>query len=161
VSKSDKARREITIALIGIGVICIVAVLVVAALPYLSGPQVAQATPTNQELFDVVYHNARAANNEDIEDYMSTMHPGNSAGFLNRAGMDLIFSQYDLNFYYYDLSVISASADEASLHYALQTTKVNGPDFGNNIVTGTMVLRRDNGQWKIYSADIETTAPCC
>lgn len=157
VDKNDKARREIMIVLSGIGVVCCLLVLIVAALPYLNRSQVVQVTPTNQELFNVLYRNARAANNENLDDYMSTIHPGSAAAFTTRAALGLVFSQYDLNFRFYNLSVISASVDEAKLHFSLETRKIKGPDFTDNIVTGTMTLRRDNGEWKIYSQEAEKT----
>jgi hypothetical protein len=157
VNKSDKTRRDITIGLIGVLVVCCLGALVVAALPNMTRSQVVEVTPTAKELFDVIYHNARAGNNENIDDYMSTIHPGSAAALTTRAALGLVFSQYDLNFYFYDLSVISASVDEAKIHFSLETRKLKGPDFADNIVTGTMTLRRDNGEWKIYSQEAENT----
>jgi len=155
VDNSDKVRREITIALSGLLVICCLAALAIAALPYISGSQMAQSTPTNQELFEVIYDNVRAANSEDLDAYMSTIHPGSFTALTTRPALELIFSEYDLNFYFYNLKVISASTDEAKVSFSLETTRISGPDFADNIITGTMILRRDNGQWKIYSQEDE------
>ena len=158
-SKAEKARREITIALSGVGVlVCCLVGLLVVALPRTGFLQVAQTTPpSNQELYNVLYSNSRAANDENIEAYMATIHPSSPAMFTTRTALQLIFSKYDLQFYFYNLSVQSVSADEAKIHFSLQTEKIRGPDFRNNIVTGTMTLRPDNGVWKIYDQVVENT----
>lgn len=158
-SKAEKARRDITIALSGLGVLlCCLAGLLVVALPRMGFLQVAQTTPpSNQELYNVLYSNSRAANDENIDAYMATIHPSSPAVFTTRSALQLIFSKYDLRFYFYNLSVRSVSGDEAKIHFSLQTEKIRGPDFRNNIVTGTMILRSDHGVWKIYSQEVENT----
>ena len=88
---------------------------------------------------------------------MATIHPSSLAAITTRSALEMIFSKYDLRFYFYNLSVVSVSADEAKIHFSLSTDKISGPDFRNNIVTGTMILRPDNGVWKIYSQEVEST----
>ena len=155
---NSKTSRGVIIALIGILVgICICTVIGIAALPNLGFSQVAQKTPTNQELFNVLFRNAKASNTEDIDAYMDTIHPSSAAFLTTRAALELMFSEYDLNFYFYDLQVISVTEKEATIHFSLQTDKIKGPDFVNNIVTGTMTLRPYNGVWKIYSQKVENT----
>lgn len=153
-----KTSRDVTIAVIGIVVslCCLVGlgVLVVRNGGFSLSP-VAQSTPTNQQLFNVLYANARAANKEDVTAYMATIHPSSSSYLPTQLLMGPLFEQFDLSYQYYNLSVISVNESEATIRFSLQTDKIRGPEFQNNIVTGTMVLKPDNGVWKIYSQDAE------
>lgn len=114
-----------------------------------------QPTPTNQQLFDVLHENARAGVNEDLDAYMATIHPGSPLYNRTEDTLKEMFATYDLNFEFYDLAVTSLKTNEAKIHFSLLTRKRAGPDFRNNIVIGTMILRPDNGAWKIYNQTVE------
>lgn len=152
-----KTSRQVTIAVIGIVVsLCCLVGLGLFIVRSGGFSQVAsQSTPTNQQLFNVLYANARAANKEDITAYMATIHPSSSSYLATQLLMGPMFEQFDLSFQFYNLSVVSVNENEATIRFSLQTDKIRGPDFQNNIVTGTMVLKPDNGVWKIFSQDVE------
>jgi tetratricopeptide (TPR) repeat protein len=114
-----------------------------------------QPTPTNQQLFDVLHENARAGINEDLVAYMATVHPKSPLYDRTEDLLKDMFATYDLNFEFYDLTVTSLTSNEAKIHFSLLTRKRAGPDFRNNIVIGTMILRPDNGVWKIYNQTVE------
>jgi tetratricopeptide (TPR) repeat protein len=114
-----------------------------------------QPTPTNQQLFDVLHENARAGINEDLDAYMATVHPKSPLYDRTEDLLKDMFATYDLNFEFYDLTVTSLTSNEAKIHFSLLTRKRAGPDFRNNIVIGTMILRPDNGVWKIYNQTVE------
>jgi tetratricopeptide (TPR) repeat protein len=114
-----------------------------------------QPTPTNQQLFDVLHENARAGVNEDLNSYMATIHPNSPLYDQTEDVLKEMFSTYDLDFEFYDLTVTSLKANEAKIHFSLITRKRAGPDFRNNIVIGTMILRPDNGIWKIFNQTVE------
>jgi hypothetical protein len=148
--------NRIMIALGGIlvGVCC----LVVLGIAFLSsgGLLAAQPTPSTQQLFNVLYQNARATNGEDTSGYMATIHPGSPMYLTTQLALGVLFSKYNLNVQFYDLKMISLTADEAKIHFSLLTRKMSGEDdFRDNVVIGTMVLRPDNGTWKIYNQDVE------
>jgi tetratricopeptide (TPR) repeat protein len=114
-----------------------------------------QPTPTNQQLFDVLHENARAGINEDLDAYMATIHPSSPSYDQTEDTLKEMFATYDLNFEFYDLTVTSLKSNEARIHFSLLTRKRTGPDFRNNIVIGTMILRPHNGVWKIYNQIVE------
>jgi tetratricopeptide (TPR) repeat protein len=114
-----------------------------------------QPTPTDQQLFEVLHTNAKAGNNEDIEAYMATVHPDSPMYDQTEEVLKDMFAQFDLDFQFYDLTVTSLKSNEAKVHFSLITRKLAGPDFRNNIVIGTMILRPDNGIWKIYNQEVE------
>lgn len=114
-----------------------------------------QPTPTNQQLFDVLHTNAKAGVDEDLEAYMATIHPNSPLYNRTEDTLKEMFATYDLNFEFYDLTVTSLKSNEAKIHFSLLTRKRAGPDFRNNIVIGMMILRPDNGVWKIYNQTVE------
>ncbi len=114
-----------------------------------------QPTPTNQQLFDVLHTNAKAGVNEDLEAYMATIHPNSPLYNRTEDTLKEMFATYDLNFEFYDLTVTSLTSNEAKIHFSLLTRKRAGPDFRNNIVIGMMILRPDDGVWKIYNQTVE------
>jgi tetratricopeptide (TPR) repeat protein len=114
-----------------------------------------QPTPTDQQLFDVLHTNAKAGVNEDLEAYMATIHPNSPLNNRTEDTLKEMFATYDLNFEFYDLTVTSLMSNEAKIHFSLLTRKRAGPDFRNNIVIGMMILRPDDGVWKIYNQTVE------
>jgi len=117
----------------------------------------AQPTPNDQELFNVIYLNAQAANNENIPAYMATIHSKSPMYRQTEKMLQDVFSQYDLSFWFYDLQVTNLTSKEARVHFSLSTTRIRGPSFRDNIVTGTMILRPEDGIWKIYNQEVENT----
>ena len=115
----------------------------------------AQPTPNDQELFNVLYMNARAANSEDIGAYMATIHSKSPLYRQTESALREVFSQYDLSYWFYDLQVTKLTSTEARVHFSLSTTRIRGPAFRDNIVTGTMILRLEDGIWKIYNQEVE------
>jgi tetratricopeptide (TPR) repeat protein len=141
------------------GVIVAIFCLVVAGVAIFSRGKSSQAsvpTPTTDQLFGVLYQNARAANTENVVAYMATIHPDSPLYKQTEAGMKKAFADYDLEYYFSDLELISLKSEEARIHFTLSTRKRAGPAFRNNLVTGTMILKPDNdGKWKIFNQEVE------
>ena len=114
-----------------------------------------QPTPTDQQLFDVLHTNAQAGVTKTWTAYMATIHPNSPLYDQTEDALKDMFAQFDLDFEFYDLTVTSLKSNEAKIHFSLMTRKRAGPDFRNNIVIGTMILRPDNGVWKIYNQEVE------
>ncbi len=142
-----------------LGILTVVLCLAVVGIVFVSrGGQLlkpANPTPTSEQLFDVLYRNSRAANEKNIAAYMATIHPKSSAYRQTEELLPQLFSAYNLEFYYYDLKVTSLKTNEAQVHFSLSTRRLSGPAFRNNIVIGTMILRPDEGVWKIYNQKVE------
>jgi tetratricopeptide (TPR) repeat protein len=138
--------------------VCVLAVLGVAVFsPGTLSPGPAQPTPTSDELFRVLYANARAANGEDIAAYMATIHSKNPLRAKTEDSLKQVFAAYDLDFRFSNLELQRLKKNEAKIHFVLTTKKIRGGDFRNNTVTGVMILRPDEGVWKIYNQQIEGT----
>jgi tetratricopeptide (TPR) repeat protein len=140
------------------GAMALVFCLVVAGVAIWSGvnSKPTGPTPTTEELFNVLYLNARAANSENTVAYMATIHPDSPLYQQTETGMKKAFADYDLEFYFSNLELRSLKPDEARIHFTLSTRKRAGPAFRNNIVIGTMILKPDNGEkWKIFNQELE------
>jgi hypothetical protein len=118
-----------------------------------SGP-----TPTSDELFAVIYENIRAANAEDIDAYMQTIH-GDSPLYKQTEGdLSKAFATYDLSYTVSDLRVEQRRSGEAKVHFALTSRKISGPTFRDNVVEGVYILRPEDGNWKLFQyEDLEVT----
>lgn len=58
---------------------------------------------------------------------------------------------YDLNYKIEKLKVLEKNDNEAKVEFVKITTKLKGPDFNNNKITGVHTLKMDGGSWKIFS----------
>jgi hypothetical protein len=140
-------------SLLGVSCLVLLAIALISPTGLSFGPP--QPTPSSDELFNVLYQNARAANEENITAYMATIHPDSRSYDSTEAALVDIFAQYNLQFRFYNLELTSLKTNRAEIHFMLSTRKINGPDFRDNIVTGTMILRPDQGVWKIYNQEVE------
>ena len=112
----------------------------------------------NSEERDVIAaidENLAAANAEDIPRYMATIHPESPLYATTEDLLRQINQTYDLSYEVSDLEVLSLSSGEARVAFTLTTRLIDGLAFRDNRVTGVFILRRDNGQWKIYGQEIE------
>jgi hypothetical protein len=105
---------------------------------------------------ETVRSQIKALNKEDLDGYMSYIHPGNPAYANTREQVADIFEKYDLRNTLEKIERESITADEAKVSFVQLTEKVSGPAFQNNRTTGLHTLRKDDGKWKIYSTEIRS-----
>lgn len=105
----------------------------------------------------VVYANVNYLNKEDMTGYMSTIDP--QSGDYNRTEelLNQLFSQYDLNYKIEKLKVTQIDESSATAEFTQLTTKLKGPEFKNNRITGIHNLKFRNGSWKISSTKVIST----
>jgi hypothetical protein len=146
----------VTLILVGC---CVVALLTVAFLPrlpvvagLLSGKPVADASAITAPIIA----NINASNAEDIRAYMATIHSQSPLYDQTESLLSPMFANYDLSFEVRNLEVIEQSASEAKVSFVLVTRKINGPAFNDNKVNGVMVMRPENGVWKIYNQQVDS-----
>ena len=49
------------------------------------------------------------------------------------------------------LKTTKLTKNKAVVAFTLTTQKIRGPSFRDNRITGDMILRREEGSWKIYN----------
>lgn len=106
-------------------------------------------------VLEAVYKNLEAGNEEDLEKYMSTIHPDSFFYTTTRRTMENLFATYDLNYDLTEVAVIEQTDTEARVSFTLVTTRLSGPAFNDNIVTGIFILRLDGDVWKFYDQTVE------
>lgn len=111
-------------------------------------------SPEEQAAKDVVERNLRAYENEDLEGVKATTHPESPKYDNTIQGAQLMFSEYDLT---YDLEIksVEVDGDEARVEVVQTTRKESGPQFQDNRIEATHVLRKYDGEWRIYDTDVE------
>jgi hypothetical protein len=114
----------------------------------------AQATPTEEDARAVLIENVRAANAEDLDRYMATIHPNSPLYTTTKDLLEDAFKTYDLGYELTRAEVVEQSDTQATVAFVLTTRKINGPAFRNNRVTGTMYLRKVGSAWKIYDQKV-------
>ena len=98
----------------------------------------------------VINSNAEFLTQEDIEGAMSTIHP-ESAMLTNTENiMKQLFETYDLNYKIEKIEVVKNDSNEAEVDFVQLTTKISGPEFRNNRLTGKHFLKKHNNSWKIF-----------
>ena len=121
------------------------------------------ATAVKQEDFDrqdviaikqLLYENIEAAEQEDIETYMTTIDKNSPSREQNRMLMEWIFDSYDLNYVIEEYEIVSIADDTARVKIIQTTTKVAGADFKDNRLTGVHILKKTEGQWKFFEIEI-------
>ena len=103
---------------------------------------------------DMIYLNMDAANTEDLDLYMDTIHPKASGRIVTKLAMQNLFNEYDLSYKVSALEVIAMTEEEARVTFELTTRKLSGPAFQDNWLSGIMILRLDDGKWKIYDQEV-------
>lgn len=106
----------------------------------------------------VVQQNLEATENEDARGVLLTMHE-ESPGFDEEAitaELEQLFEHYDLE---YELEILDVRIenDEAEVDFQQTTRSIDNEDFDDNRITGTHIMRRQNGEWRIYDSLVEET----
>jgi hypothetical protein len=145
---------EISLLVVVLMCLCVVSLLAIGYYAPSSSLQFGP-TPTVEDVRVVVYENLDAANREDIERYMDTIHPRAAGRGISRSTMQDLFDKYDLYYSISDLQVLEVTDKEARVSFALTTRKINGPSFQDNWISLVMTLRLDGGGWKIYDQEVK------
>ena len=103
----------------------------------------------------VVYENMKFAQNEDIENFMATIHDQAPKYASTEKQIKQAFNKYDMKYTMEGVKVIEKSDQNATVKFFQKAEKINGPAFRNYKVVGVHILKKSGGKWKIYSTSIE------
>ena len=110
----------------------------------------------DREAVAVIYINMETAENENLKEHLDTIHPESPAYSATEKLMPQIFSIYDLDYSIKNIKVVASSPDEIKVSFIQTTKKVRGPEFKDNVVKGSHLLRKSEGKWKIYNSIIDS-----
>lgn len=103
----------------------------------------------------VIYANAKYMTEENLSEVKNTIHSSSPAFNATDNLVKELFRMYDLEYKVESVVIIEEMEDEAQVRFIQSTTKINGPEFRNNRLTGIHQLKKENGSWKIYNTVTE------
>lgn len=157
----EKQRNRLPRSLvIGLIVIILIGLLIAAAslsgysLPQLNNLASTSAKTISSEdesaIISAIYENIAANNAENIDRYMATIHTQSRDFDSTREKIETLYQNYDLVATIRGVEIVQYSQTEARVSFILETRKQGGPDFRDNRISGTFILRPENGQWKLF-----------
>ena len=96
-----------------------------------------------------------AANSEDLDAYLSYVHPDNADFVRAREEAARVFAGNDLKITLETVEAESVTEGEVKARFTLRTEKLSGPEFRNNRMSGTYTLRKHGGVWKIFATRLD------
>lgn len=103
-----------------------------------------------------IQNNVSALNMESNDAYMETIH-SLSPNYTNTLiQLQPVFNTYDLKATLDSARLLSVTDDEAQVAFVLTTRKISGPEFRDNRIEGVMILRLEDGRWKIYDQQVDS-----
>ncbi len=115
------------------------------------GEQVSAPEAPTENPMNVIIENIRASNAENVNYYMSTIHSKSPSYQTTKNMTKEAFSLFDLSYKVSGLKIIKQTKNEVVVAFTLTTRKIRGPEFRDNRINGEMVLRKEDGKWKIYN----------
>ncbi|KAA3642836.1 MAG: hypothetical protein DWQ07_20140 [Chloroflexi bacterium] len=112
-----------------------------------------QAVVDAGDPIETVRENILAANAEDVDRYMNTIHSRSPLYNSTERALGEAFETYNLLYVLKNVELIEQDDEEAIISFTIETTKIFGPAFADNRVTGEMTMRIEDGMWKIYDQD--------
>ncbi|MEX2461944.1 MAG: stalk domain-containing protein [Paenibacillaceae bacterium] len=109
---------------------------------------------TKEQILHVVDQNLIYSQNEDLDGYISTLDPSTPGIEQIKDQVGQINAAYDLKYEYENIEINSVEKEKASVKLTQSTTKVSGPEFGNNKINLIMDLIKVNGEWKLTTSKI-------
>jgi len=108
-----------------------------------------QIKDEKEEIKRVIHRNIKAAEEEDMEAYMDTIHEDVPGYDRTRVLMERMFEQYDLEYEVEILEVNIINEEEAEAKVEQVTRSPGNTTFNDNKLTGTHELLKQNGEWKL------------
>lgn len=117
----------------------------------IEAPATKAASSNNNDPLAVIIANIRASNAESLPHYMATIHSKSPSYQSTKEMTEQAFSLFDLSYKVSRMKITEQTEDEAVVAFTLTTRKIRGPDFRDNRISGDMILRKEDGRWKIYN----------
>jgi hypothetical protein len=151
-----KSGRWLEFSLIGVLAVMVICVLGLFLFWPDNADQSAasEAAATPADPLAVIFANIRASNAENVSHYMATIH-SNSPVYQSTKEMTAeAFDLFDLSYQISGLKIKEQTKNEVVVAFTLTTRKIRGPSFRDNRINGDMILRKEDGRWKIYSQNV-------
>lgn len=112
------------------------------------------------EILKVLQDNIDAAQNEDTDAFLKTIHEDSPQLSSTKGGMDYVFKNFDMRYELEDVKFISISKEEVKVIYQQTTKAVSGSGFTNARSIGIHTLKKSkDDKWKIFTTEYVSTEP--
>jgi PBP1b-binding outer membrane lipoprotein LpoB len=105
------------------------------------------------ELIAVIKENVAATAAEDKERVLNTITQDSPQRRSTINGMDYVFANFDMEFDLEEIEVLEVTNDEAKVYYMQTTRAIKGEGFAPTRATGIHILKKENGNWKIFKTE--------
>lgn len=116
--------------------------------------EVEKSLTDEEQILQVVKENLHAANNEDIDVYMTALHVESPLYHSTKETMLEIFKIYDLEYTFDEIEVMEVTGNMGKVRFVQTSIKINGPEFNDNQAEGIHTMRKYDGEWKIYDTEL-------
>lgn len=123
-----------------------------------STSDIGQTVPSKKKYLtieSVVTANIEFLIKEDLDGYMSTLHPKCPDYAYVPSTLKNFFETYNIDYKIEKMQILKKNKNEAQVRVTQLTTKISGPEFRNNRAILLHTLKRDGISWKFYSTVIE------
>lgn len=101
----------------------------------------------------VIKENLVATAAKDKERVLKTIAEDSPQRNSTINGMDYIFANFDMEFNLEQVEVLEVTEDEAKVYYVQTTKAIRGEGFTPTRASGIHILKKENGDWKIYKTE--------
>jgi uncharacterized protein YpuA (DUF1002 family) len=106
-----------------------------------------------EEIISVIKENIAATQAEDKERVLKTVHKDSPQMRSTREGMDYVFNHFDMEYNLERAEVIAVNNEEARVYYVQTTRARSGSGFQPMRSAGIHILKKENGEWKIFKTE--------
>lgn len=127
--------------------------ILILAVFVLSACKVEFSTPA-EELKGIIQANIDGMNSENVEQSLEAVHSESPFYEQMQVMLEEISKVYDLESSLIDFQYIGTSDDKSKAVVLLKqkTSKLDGPEFRDNIVEMMTVFKKENDAWKIWQS---------
>ena len=115
-----------------------------------------QFAKTSAELKKVLLDNFDAYEKEDIFRVLATVHTLSPSYMSTKSVADKIFPAYQLKYELLNFKYLLTDGEYAIARVSQKTSKVEGPQFRDNVIDLIIVYKQEKGKWKLWSQVILT-----
>lgn len=106
-----------------------------------------------EEIISVIKENLAATQAEDKERVLKTVHKDSPQMRSTKQGMDYVFGHFDMEYNLERAEVIAVNNEEARVYYVQTTRARSGQGFQPMRAAGIHILKKENGEWKIFKTE--------
>ena len=110
-------------------------------------------TKIAEKIIAVVKENLAATQAKDKKRVLKTIHKDCPQMRSTVEGMDYVFKNFDMVYNLEEADVLEVSGDEAKVYYVQTTRSIFGQGFQPNRSSGIHILKKENGEWKIFKTE--------